>query len=337
MQQLTIVNKDGQLVTDSREIATMINKKHFHLMRDIKEYVNVLDMNPKLDSSDFFIESTYLDAYKREKPCYLITKKGCDMIANKMTGEKGILFTATYVTQFDEMRNTLINMNNSLIANNVLILRDTKSFTKSKTKKTFESVPICSIPYVYKEFKDYLKSIDDKDLKLHIVTGAYKGIKNNLSEHFIDDFAINNQFELLDIKLELLETINKLNKSLLIEHKRYIDYIDPPIENYNVINVHPFTCNKLDDYAYSCWKTNFPVDEFVLNEDIDFNKKVNIWLKFDHLEKFDVTNFSKTFIDKVASILKVDDKNIQLKECSTNKIVDSYSDGKIYYIISQDL
>jgi len=40
-------------------------------------------------------------------PCYLITKKGCDMIANKLTGRKGVLFTAAYVTAFEEMRSRL--------------------------------------------------------------------------------------------------------------------------------------------------------------------------------------------------------------------------------------
>lgn len=35
-------------------------------------------------------------------PNYLITKKGCDMIANKMTGRKGVLFTAVYVSAFEE-------------------------------------------------------------------------------------------------------------------------------------------------------------------------------------------------------------------------------------------
>ena len=60
-------------------------------------------MNPKLGASNFFIESTYLDAYKRDKKCYLLTKQGCEMVANKMTGEKGILFTAEYVKRFNIM------------------------------------------------------------------------------------------------------------------------------------------------------------------------------------------------------------------------------------------
>ncbi len=56
---------------------------------------------------DFFIESTYQDGKGETRPNFLITKKGCDMIANKTTGKKGVLFTAAYVTAFEEMRQAL--------------------------------------------------------------------------------------------------------------------------------------------------------------------------------------------------------------------------------------
>lgn len=97
--------KNGQFTIDSREVAEMVEKEHAHLMRDIRGYVDVIDNgpNPELDSAHFFIESTYFDRQNQERPCYLITRKGCDMVANKMTGEKGVLFTATYVTKFEEM------------------------------------------------------------------------------------------------------------------------------------------------------------------------------------------------------------------------------------------
>jgi hypothetical protein len=36
-------------------------------------------------------------------PCFLLTKMGCEMVANKLTGEKGVLFTAAYVIEFNRM------------------------------------------------------------------------------------------------------------------------------------------------------------------------------------------------------------------------------------------
>lgn len=105
MNQLNIISVNGQLVTDSREVAEMTEKNHSHLMRDIKGYIEILTQS-NFGFSDFFIESSYKDSTGRKLPRYLITKKGCDMVANKMTGEKGVLFTAEYVTRFQEMEQT---------------------------------------------------------------------------------------------------------------------------------------------------------------------------------------------------------------------------------------
>lgn len=108
MSELKVINKNNQLLVESRDVAELIGKEHSHLMRDIRGYTEVLNKseNPKLDSQDFFIESTYQGERRKEK-CFLLTRKGCDMVANKMTGEKGILFTATYVSKFEEMEESL--------------------------------------------------------------------------------------------------------------------------------------------------------------------------------------------------------------------------------------
>lgn len=90
-------------VLDSREVAEMVSKTHAHLCRDIAGYVSVISTNPKLDSLNFFIEKTYTDKKGETRKRYDITKKGCEMVANKLTGEKGILFTAEYVERFNQM------------------------------------------------------------------------------------------------------------------------------------------------------------------------------------------------------------------------------------------
>jgi len=106
MNKLTISEVEGQLVTDSREVALMVGKEHKNLLRDIKGYEVILQ-GSTLSSENFFIESKYFNARNQEQPLYLLTKKGCDMVANKMTGEKGILFTAQYVTDFEIMENKI--------------------------------------------------------------------------------------------------------------------------------------------------------------------------------------------------------------------------------------
>ena len=106
MKELTIIDRSGVDAVDSREVAEAIGKQHAHLMRDIKNYCDILDKSSesKIGLADFFIPSTYIDAQDKERPCYLLTKKGCDMVANKMTGEKGVIFTAMYVSAFEKMR-----------------------------------------------------------------------------------------------------------------------------------------------------------------------------------------------------------------------------------------
>jgi len=121
MNELTVVSINGQLVTDSREVAEMIGKQHSNLMRDIHGYKEVLDQNSNLNSADFFILSSYQNDNNQSYPCYLLTKKGCDMVANKMTGEKGVLFTAIYVTRFEEMENNIREQQKPACIEDVLI------------------------------------------------------------------------------------------------------------------------------------------------------------------------------------------------------------------------
>lgn len=103
MKELTVFEHDHVDVVDSRQVAEMIDKPHNDLMKSIRTYCEYLGQGD-FSQSDFFIPSVYTNSQNKEQPCYLLTKKGCDMVANKMTGEKGVLFTAAYVTAFEAMR-----------------------------------------------------------------------------------------------------------------------------------------------------------------------------------------------------------------------------------------
>ncbi|MCG2362381.1 Rha family transcriptional regulator [Staphylococcus epidermidis] len=101
MQDLQVVERNNEFYVDSREVAEMVGKEHKTLMRDIRTYISYI--GTELNPSDFFVESNFNDTYGRQQNCYLLTKKGCDMVANKMTGSKGVLFTAMYVDAFHKM------------------------------------------------------------------------------------------------------------------------------------------------------------------------------------------------------------------------------------------
>jgi anti-repressor protein len=107
MNGLTIFDHNGRFVVDSREISGMTGKRHDNLVRDIDGYVYIMGHSSNLRADDFFIVDTYQAGTGKEYRRYWLTRKGCDMVANKMTGEKGVLFTAAYVAKFEEMESNL--------------------------------------------------------------------------------------------------------------------------------------------------------------------------------------------------------------------------------------
>lgn len=156
MDELEVFIQRDNAVADSRDVARVIERPHWQLLRSIQTMIqhmeransrakNSLATEAKNDPSesisrhksvpathrknvvsesinetknepvshhkivvaDFFIPSTYTDDQGKERPCFLCTRSGCDMIANKMTGEKGTLFTAAYVKRFREMEREL--------------------------------------------------------------------------------------------------------------------------------------------------------------------------------------------------------------------------------------
>ena len=104
-------NNEGQAVQTipSYEVAEMMEVEHAKVLRMIegdKTHIGIIPTLRKaqLGVSEYFIESTYkVENNNKIYKCYECTKLGCDLLANKITGEKGILFTARYVKKFNEM------------------------------------------------------------------------------------------------------------------------------------------------------------------------------------------------------------------------------------------
>ena len=109
----------------SMEVAEMVEKTHDNLIKSIRRYSKYIDeSNASLDAvkndavseeenevvkaetidlQEFWTESQYKDGKGQTRPCYNITKKGCEFIAHKCTGRKGTVFTARYINRFHEM------------------------------------------------------------------------------------------------------------------------------------------------------------------------------------------------------------------------------------------
>lgn len=110
---------------DSREIAEMMEVEHSEILKKLEgtkrsdksvKQVGIIPImtQGKIPVSDYFILSSYKDSSGKENKCYSFTEIGCDFIANKFQGEKGILFSAKYVRKFGEMEKQIKGQSNLL-------------------------------------------------------------------------------------------------------------------------------------------------------------------------------------------------------------------------------
>ena len=121
------------------EVAQMMEVEHKLILRKldgreskgkrIKGYIEILTEN-QMVPSDYFIPSIYKDASGKENKCYNVTKMGCEFLANKFTGEKGVIFTAKFVKRFHEMEE---------------IIREGREFIGNSEKQSYiPKVPLVS-------------------------------------------------------------------------------------------------------------------------------------------------------------------------------------------------
>lgn len=93
----------------SREVAEMMEiKKHGDLLEKI-ENINIVLENGKVRSQEYWVINYYkVPGNKKSYKEYLVSKKGCELLAHKSTGQKGILFTIKYMEKFNAMEKALL-------------------------------------------------------------------------------------------------------------------------------------------------------------------------------------------------------------------------------------
>lgn len=100
-------NNNEELRISSREVAEMLQeKKHSNMIRKIAQLEEKL-LSSKMSPVGYWIESTYKDGSGKENKEYLVSKKGCEFLAHKSTGNKGVAFTLAYMNKFDAMEKAL--------------------------------------------------------------------------------------------------------------------------------------------------------------------------------------------------------------------------------------
>lgn len=157
------------------EVAEMMEIPHYDILRklvgrkDRKGYIEILTES-QMAVSDYFIPSTYRDASGKENKCYEVTRMGCDFLANKSTGEKGVLFTARYVKRFNEMENRTkqipLTEHPGEVANLIKILSSRMDKQGSAPHKSVEMAWMVCEQYGIKLPADFVKVPEYEQLAL---------------------------------------------------------------------------------------------------------------------------------------------------------------------------
>lgn len=93
MNNLQVMNEVKTI--SSREVAEMMEVRHADLIGKIEIHTTILEKVSERNFSlvDLWQLSSYKDAKGETRKEYQVTKKGCEFLAHKTTGEKGDLFT----------------------------------------------------------------------------------------------------------------------------------------------------------------------------------------------------------------------------------------------------
>lgn len=96
----------------SREVAEMMEvKKHSDMLAKIDKLNQSLE-NGNFRSQDYWLESVYkTPGNNKTYREYQVTKKGCELIAHKTEGDKGVAFTVRYMERFEQMERIIQERN----------------------------------------------------------------------------------------------------------------------------------------------------------------------------------------------------------------------------------
>ncbi|AFA46950.1 Rha family transcriptional regulator [Acetobacterium woodii] len=98
---INIENRDGVLVTSSRDIAKRFDKQHSHVLEAIRNLVVEFST-----TKNMFIESTFKNRGKEYIEC-LLTRDGFSLLAMGFTGAKALKWKIKYIEAFNKMEEAL--------------------------------------------------------------------------------------------------------------------------------------------------------------------------------------------------------------------------------------
>jgi len=363
------VNEEGKVVTTSLKVAEYYGKEHKDVLRKIRGFIELI---PELGEGNF-THSSYINEQNKSQPMFAMDRAGFAMLVNKFTGDDATIFTYKYTKAFEEMAEELEHRREqSLNTVKAMNEKDEKLqrkklldsyFGKRKTVTTFKFCSYEEFTNLLSLFEEYIVQIRDSDIKRIEYNRFVDGLTQNRNSipatdkmympktstysYYIQEFTKkkgSSENKSYGQRLRYKDEIIK-------EQQNKISTLNPSIEEYMVLDIHGMSENYLYEtvenettgenivvktYQYKNWIKKFPSWQLKDKEelDVDWNKPIIVFLKFDCMEKFDVQNLVKSAIDQIITRDFNEDDNIVDKIIvERNKTVDSFDKGRIYICI----
>ena len=148
--------KDGKYVTDSLVLANLVNKHHYHVLRDIELEIEELEENPNLDSPikesilKGFSSGSYRSVQNKELPKYILSEEATLQVLLKYSSE----VRARFIVAFKEAREAL---------NNIVKLKEIEKLLPEVSTNS-------SFVYI-------VKNMDTNNIKIGVSKDVYKRLE----------------------------------------------------------------------------------------------------------------------------------------------------------------
>lgn len=97
---------DNEVVTSSKQVAEVFNKRHDAVLRDIKNIIK--NSSPQnCGVLKMFAEDSYVARNGKTNPMYIMNRDGFTLLAMGFTGQKALEFKVKYIEAFNKMEEEL--------------------------------------------------------------------------------------------------------------------------------------------------------------------------------------------------------------------------------------
>jgi anti-repressor protein len=105
MNELVLKNNSGVPVTNSLLVANKFCKQHKDVLDAIK---NLITTSAEFSANlKMFEKSTYLDAYSRPQPMYIMNRDGFSLLVMGFTGKEALQFKVEFIEAFNKMEHAI--------------------------------------------------------------------------------------------------------------------------------------------------------------------------------------------------------------------------------------